>query len=168
MKNLRAESQNPPFLRATRLASAKFKSPIGQGQTQAGSLQNPMRLSMRRRWEGSLLIRHLYSMWKKPVFSDSLERFWEWHPFPCIYYFIYYGVIHSRFKMLCLCLYVPVPSQHQTAFEYFESNGLPSELKSLFKLSLFLPSEEFSTYRKWRQVWFHHCYMYYSITRVMR
>ncbi|XP_063066450.1 calcium-binding mitochondrial carrier protein SCaMC-2-B isoform X2 [Engraulis encrasicolus] len=53
--------------------------------------------------------------------------------------------------MLCLCLYVPVPSQHQTAFEYFESNGLPSELKSLFKLSLFLPSEEFSTYRKWRQ-----------------
>ncbi|KAL2100100.1 hypothetical protein ACEWY4_004494 [Coilia grayii] len=44
-----------------------------------------------------------------------------------------------------------VSDQHQTAFEYFESNGLPSELKSLFKLSLFLPSEEFSTYRKWRK-----------------
>ncbi|XP_012693257.1 calcium-binding mitochondrial carrier protein SCaMC-2-B isoform X6 [Clupea harengus] len=53
--------------------------------------------------------------------------------------------------MLCLSLYVPVPSQNQTAFEYFESNGLPSELKSLFKLRLFLPSEEFSTYRKWRK-----------------
>ncbi|KAJ8379555.1 hypothetical protein SKAU_G00003330 [Synaphobranchus kaupii] len=53
--------------------------------------------------------------------------------------------------MLCLCLYVPVPNSDQTEFEYFESNGLPSELKSLFKLSLFLPSQEFSTYRKWRK-----------------
>ncbi|XP_028829564.1 calcium-binding mitochondrial carrier protein SCaMC-2-B isoform X5 [Denticeps clupeoides] len=53
--------------------------------------------------------------------------------------------------MLCLCLYVPVPSSSQIEFEYFESNGLPSELKSLFKLSLFLPSEEFSAYRKWRK-----------------
>ncbi|KAI3372919.1 hypothetical protein L3Q82_023368, partial [Scortum barcoo] len=36
--------------------------------------------------------------------------------------------------------------------EYFESNGLPSELKSLFnKLSVFLPSQEFSTYQKWRK-----------------
>ncbi|KAG5840761.1 calcium-binding mitochondrial carrier protein SCaMC-2-A [Anguilla anguilla] len=51
--------------------------------------------------------------------------------------------------MLCLCLYVP--NSDQTEFEYFESNGLPSELKSLFKLSLFLPSQEFSTYRKWRK-----------------
>ncbi|XP_006640825.1 calcium-binding mitochondrial carrier protein SCaMC-2-B isoform X8 [Lepisosteus oculatus] len=53
--------------------------------------------------------------------------------------------------MLCLCLYVPLPNSDQTEFEYFESNGLPSELKSLFKLSLFLPSQEFTTYRKWRQ-----------------
>ncbi|KAJ8285751.1 hypothetical protein GJAV_G00030520 [Gymnothorax javanicus] len=53
--------------------------------------------------------------------------------------------------MLCLCLYVPVLTSDQTEFEYFESNGLPSELKSLFKLSLFLPSQEFSTYRKWRK-----------------
>ncbi|KAJ8388751.1 hypothetical protein AAFF_G00129840 [Aldrovandia affinis] len=53
--------------------------------------------------------------------------------------------------MLCLCLYVPVPNSDQTEFEYFESNGLPSELKSLFKLSLFLPSQEFSTYRKWKK-----------------
>uniref|UniRef100_A0A8C9WLL6 Solute carrier family 25 member 25a n=1 Tax=Scleropages formosus TaxID=113540 RepID=A0A8C9WLL6_SCLFO len=54
--------------------------------------------------------------------------------------------------MLCLCLYVPVPDSSQAEFEYFESNGLPSELKSLFKLSLFLPSQEFSSYRKWRKV----------------
>ncbi|MFT7796787.1 calcium-binding mitochondrial carrier protein SCaMC-2-B-like [Arapaima gigas] len=53
--------------------------------------------------------------------------------------------------MLCLCLYVPVPDSNQAEFEYFESNGLPSELKSLFKLSLFLPSEEFSSYRTWRK-----------------
>ncbi|XP_018587245.2 calcium-binding mitochondrial carrier protein SCaMC-2-A [Scleropages formosus] len=53
--------------------------------------------------------------------------------------------------MLCLCLYVPVPDSSQAEFEYFESNGLPSELKSLFKLSLFLPSQEFSSYRKWRK-----------------
>ncbi|MBN3319433.1 SCM2B protein, partial [Atractosteus spatula] len=53
--------------------------------------------------------------------------------------------------MLCLCLYVPLPNSDQTEFEYFESNGLPSELKSLFKLSLFLPSQEFTTYREWRQ-----------------
>ncbi|XP_017557184.1 calcium-binding mitochondrial carrier protein SCaMC-2-B isoform X6 [Pygocentrus nattereri] len=53
--------------------------------------------------------------------------------------------------MLGLCLYMPVPSSSQTEFEYFESNSLPAGLKSLFKLSLFLPSQEFTTYRKWRQ-----------------
>ncbi|XP_023696578.1 calcium-binding mitochondrial carrier protein SCaMC-2-A isoform X1 [Paramormyrops kingsleyae] len=53
--------------------------------------------------------------------------------------------------MLCLCLYVPVSDSDQIEFEYFESNGLPSELKSLFKLSLFLPSQDFSTYQKWRK-----------------
>ncbi|XP_071014844.1 calcium-binding mitochondrial carrier protein SCaMC-2-A-like [Oncorhynchus clarkii lewisi] len=53
--------------------------------------------------------------------------------------------------MLGLCLYVPVPNSDAAEFEYFESNGLPSELKSLFKLSVFLPSQEFSTYRKWRK-----------------
>ncbi|KAG9335369.1 hypothetical protein JZ751_005291 [Albula glossodonta] len=53
--------------------------------------------------------------------------------------------------MLCLCFYVPVPGADQAEFEYFESNGLPSELNSLFKLSLFLPSQEFSTYRNWRK-----------------
>lgn len=55
--------------------------------------------------------------------------------------------------MLGLCLYVPVPNSDAVEVEYFESDGLPSELKSLFnKLSVFLPSEEFSTYQKWRQV----------------
>lgn len=54
--------------------------------------------------------------------------------------------------MLCLCLYVPVSDSDRIEFEYFESNGLPSELKSLFKLSLFLPSQDFSTYQKWRKV----------------
>lgn len=55
--------------------------------------------------------------------------------------------------MLGLCLYVPVSNSDAVEVKYFESNGLPSELKSLFnKLSLFLPSEEFSTYQKWRQV----------------
>ncbi|XP_039620276.1 calcium-binding mitochondrial carrier protein SCaMC-2-B isoform X5 [Polypterus senegalus] len=53
--------------------------------------------------------------------------------------------------MLCLCLYVPVPNSAQMEFEYFESKGLPSELKSLFRLSLFIPSQEFTTYRNWRQ-----------------
>ena len=55
--------------------------------------------------------------------------------------------------MLGLCLYVPVSNSDPIEVEYFESNGLPSELKSLFdKLSVFLPSEEFSTYQKWRKV----------------
>lgn len=55
--------------------------------------------------------------------------------------------------MLGLCLYVPVSNSDAVEVEYFESNGLPSELKSLFnKLSVFLPSEEFSTYQKWRKV----------------
>ncbi|KAL7885180.1 hypothetical protein AOLI_G00079500 [Acnodon oligacanthus] len=53
--------------------------------------------------------------------------------------------------MLCLCLYVPVPNADPVEVEYFESNGLPSELKSLFKLSVLLPSQEFSTYRRWRK-----------------
>ncbi|CAL8247898.1 unnamed protein product [Merluccius merluccius] len=53
--------------------------------------------------------------------------------------------------MLGLCLYVPVPNSDPIEVEYFESNGLPSELKSLFKLSVFLPSQELSTYRKWRK-----------------
>lgn len=54
--------------------------------------------------------------------------------------------------MLCLCLYVPVLGQEQAEFEYFESKGLPAELKSIFRLSLFIPSQEFSTYRQWKQV----------------
>lgn len=55
--------------------------------------------------------------------------------------------------MLGLCLYVPVTNSDPVEVEYFESNGLPSELKSLFnKLSVFLPSQEFSTYQKWRKV----------------
>ena len=59
------------------------------------------------------------------------------------------SVGHS--KMLCLCLYVPVLGQSQAEFEYFESKGLPAELKSIFRLSLFIPSQEFSTYRQWKQ-----------------
>uniref|UniRef100_A0A8C6KUF8 Solute carrier family 25 member 25a n=1 Tax=Nothobranchius furzeri TaxID=105023 RepID=A0A8C6KUF8_NOTFU len=54
--------------------------------------------------------------------------------------------------MLGLCLYVPVSNADPVEVEYFESNGLPTELKSLFnKLSVFLPSQEFSTYEKWRK-----------------
>lgn len=54
--------------------------------------------------------------------------------------------------MLCLCLYVPIMGEAQTEFQYFESKGLPAELKSIFKLSVFIPSQEFSTYRQWKQV----------------
>lgn len=54
--------------------------------------------------------------------------------------------------MLCLCLYVPLIGEAQTEFQYFESKGLPSELKSIFKLSVFIPSQEFSTFRQWKQV----------------
>ncbi|TMS03995.1 Calcium-binding mitochondrial carrier protein SCaMC-2-A [Larimichthys crocea] len=54
--------------------------------------------------------------------------------------------------MLGLCLYVPVSNSDPIEVEYFESNGLPSELKSVFnKLSVFLPSQEFSAYQKWRK-----------------
>lgn len=54
--------------------------------------------------------------------------------------------------MLCLCLYVPLIGEAQTEFQYFESKGLPAELKSIFKLSVFITSQEFSTYRQWKQV----------------
>lgn len=57
----------------------------------------------------------------------------------------------SSVSMLCLCLYVPL-GEAQTEFQYFESKGLPAELKSIFKLSVFIPSQEFSTYRQWKQV----------------
>uniref|UniRef100_A0A4X1U5L9 Solute carrier family 25 member 25 n=1 Tax=Sus scrofa TaxID=9823 RepID=A0A4X1U5L9_PIG len=54
--------------------------------------------------------------------------------------------------MLCLCLYVPLMGEAQTEFQYFESKGLPAELKSIFKLSVFIPSQEFSTFRQWKQL----------------
>lgn len=64
--------------------------------------------------------------------------------------------------MLCLCLYVPVHiSEERIEFEYFESESLPAQLKSLFKLSLFLPSQEFDSYRKWRKV----CSLYYEVKK---
>nr|XP_057926201.1 calcium-binding mitochondrial carrier protein SCaMC-2-A [Doryrhamphus excisus] len=54
--------------------------------------------------------------------------------------------------MLALCLYVPVSNSDPVEVDYFESNGLPSELNSLFtKLSVFLPSQEFSAYQRWRK-----------------
>ncbi|XP_061134594.1 calcium-binding mitochondrial carrier protein SCaMC-2-A-like [Syngnathus typhle] len=54
--------------------------------------------------------------------------------------------------MLALCLYVPVSNSDPVEVDYFESNGLPTELNSLFnKLSVFLPSQEFSTYQRWRK-----------------
>ncbi|XP_074495573.1 calcium-binding mitochondrial carrier protein SCaMC-2-A [Sebastes fasciatus] len=54
--------------------------------------------------------------------------------------------------MLGLCLYVPVSNCDPVEVEYFESNGLPSELKSLFnQLSVLLPSQETETYQRWRQ-----------------
>lgn len=54
--------------------------------------------------------------------------------------------------MLCLSLYVPVPDQSPAEFQYFESDVLPSELKSIFRLSVLVPSQEFGVYRKWSQV----------------
>ncbi|XP_067428639.1 calcium-binding mitochondrial carrier protein SCaMC-2-A [Thunnus thynnus] len=58
--------------------------------------------------------------------------------------------------MLSLCLYVPVSNSDPVEVEYFESNGLPSELKSLFnKLSVLLPSQEFTTYQRWRKKTLH-------------
>lgn len=51
-----------------------------------------------------------------------------------------------------LCLYVPVSSVGHYEFEYFETNGLPSEIKSVLKLSLFLPSHELTKYRMWKKV----------------
>ncbi|KAG8554604.1 hypothetical protein GDO81_003842 [Engystomops pustulosus] len=53
--------------------------------------------------------------------------------------------------MFCLSMYVPVLDQSPAEFQYFESDGLPSELKSIFSLSVLVPSQEFSTYRTWRQ-----------------
>lgn len=73
----------------------------------------------------------------------------------CYLFIIYCSLfkINRNRNMLGLCLYVPVSNSDPVEVEYFESNGLPSELKSLFnKLSVFLPSQEFSTYQKWRQV----------------
>uniref|UniRef100_A0A8C6YKL5 Solute carrier family 25 member 25 n=1 Tax=Naja naja TaxID=35670 RepID=A0A8C6YKL5_NAJNA len=54
-------------------------------------------------------------------------------------------------EMLCLCLYVPNFGASQAEFEYFESRRLPAGLKSIFRLSLLIPSQEFSTYRQWKQ-----------------
>ena len=51
-----------------------------------------------------------------------------------------------------LCLYVPVSNVDHNDFEYFESNGLPHGIKSVLKLSLFLPSHELMTYRTWKKV----------------
>lgn len=67
--------------------------------------------------------------------------------------------------MLGLCLYVPVSNSDPVEVEYFESNGLPSELKTLFnRLSVFLPSQEFSAYQRWRKVSFISLYM---LTRLL-
>lgn len=53
--------------------------------------------------------------------------------------------------MLCLSLCL-LPGEAHTEFQYFESRVLPAELKSIFKLSVLVPSQEFSTYRQWKQV----------------
>ncbi|XP_008334112.1 calcium-binding mitochondrial carrier protein SCaMC-2-A [Cynoglossus semilaevis] len=54
--------------------------------------------------------------------------------------------------MLGLVLYVPVSNSDPVEVECFESNGLPTELKSVFQtLSVLLPSQEFSTYQRWRK-----------------
>lgn len=60
--------------------------------------------------------------------------------------------LRSSGTMLCLCLYVPTFGESQVEFEYFESKGLPAELRPIFQLSLLIPSQEFSTYRQWKQV----------------
>lgn len=55
--------------------------------------------------------------------------------------------------MLGLCLYFPVSNSDPIEVDCFESNGLPLELKSLFnKLSVYLPTQEFLTYQRWRKV----------------
>ncbi|XP_029467829.1 calcium-binding mitochondrial carrier protein SCaMC-2 isoform X2 [Rhinatrema bivittatum] len=53
--------------------------------------------------------------------------------------------------MLCLCLSVPLLDDSHRKVEYFESQKLPLGLKSIFRLSVLLPSQELTTYRQWRQ-----------------
>lgn len=77
------------------------------------------------------------------------------NPGVAIYLLFIVGLFYffAKPNMLGLCLYVPGSNSDTVEVEYFESNGLPSELKSLFnKLSVFLPSQELSTYQKWRKV----------------
>lgn len=64
---------------------------------------------------------------------------------------------------MCLCLYVPGHISERIEFEYFESDSLPAQLKSLFKLSLFLPSQEFDSYKKWRKV----CDLHYYVKTIV-
>lgn len=89
------------------------------------------------------------------VFSPVFPRGHE-TPRVCYLFIIYCRLIvilPNTPKMLGLCLYVPGSSSDSVEVEYFESDGLPLELKSLFnKLSVFLPSQELSTYQKWRKV----------------
>jgi len=75
--------------------------------------------------------------------------------------FLVFMFFFLKVNMLCLYLYVPVHISERVEFEYFESDSLPAQLTSLFKLSLFLPSQEFDSYRKWRKV----CYLYYYVKK---
>lgn len=81
-----------------------------------------------------------------------LTRLGNWSIFAVLFIYLLWSGFILNLNMLGLCLYVPVPNSDAIEFEYYESNGLPSELKSLFKLSVFLPSQECSIYRKWRKV----------------
>ncbi|XP_059406646.1 calcium-binding mitochondrial carrier protein SCaMC-2-B isoform X6 [Carassius carassius] len=71
----------------------------------------------------------------------------------CVGFFshIAFNFFFFQLNMLCLCLYVSVHISERIELQYFESDSLPAQLKSLFKLSLFLPSQEFDSYRKWRK-----------------
>lgn len=73
-------------------------------------------------------------------------------------FILQYFLLDHTENLMCLCLYVPVSNVDHNEFEYFETNGLPSEIKSVFKLSLFLPSHELTTYRTWKKVWMNTCF----------
>uniref|UniRef100_A0A3B4BY72 Uncharacterized protein n=1 Tax=Pygocentrus nattereri TaxID=42514 RepID=A0A3B4BY72_PYGNA len=55
------------------------------------------------------------------------------------------------FRATIICQYLAVQVA-LNCIPQLPNNGLPSELKSLFKPSVLLPSQELSTYRKWRKV----------------
>ncbi|KAF4016717.1 hypothetical protein G4228_007614 [Cervus hanglu yarkandensis] len=114
-----------------------------------GLCVNDLAVGLRRlglhRTEGELRVFNLHSTSQNPILKISASRRGQ-AAFPAST-----PPKAAPVSMLCLCLYVPLIGEAQTEFQYFESKGLPAELKSIFKLSVFIPSQEFSTYRQWKQ-----------------